>query len=117
MTSSTAVLWARRAGHMLGMIELQIETFFKPVGETVQRRISAVYARVADRAHGGTRRDELCPVAFNAVFVAGEAGPRGIVSPVMTTRATSRGVTLTGVQELRVIEIVSLWVDQGKRKK
>ena len=117
MTRSAAILWPRRAAHVLSMIELQVEAFFELVRESFQRRVSAIHARVADRAHGGAGRDELCAMAFNAVLVAGEGGSRGIIIPMMTTRATGRGVTLTGVQELRIIEIVSLRVNESKRQK
>jgi len=101
---------------MLRVIELHVEALFEVVRKSFQRWISAVYVRVTDRAHGSAGRDELCPMAFNAVFVAGKAGPRRIIIPVMTTRTTSRSVTLTGVQELRVVEIVSLRVNRGKRQ-
>ena len=117
MTRSAAILWARRAGHVLGMIELQVEAFFEFVGEGFQRRISAADIGVADRAHRGICRDELCPMAFNAIFVSGKAGPGGIIIPMMTTGAGSRCVTLTAVQELRVVEIVALRQSKGKRKK
>jgi len=52
-----------------------------------------------------------------AVLVAGKAGPRGIIIPMMTTRARSPGMTWTGVQEFRVVEVVSLRVSHGIRKK
>jgi hypothetical protein len=35
----------------------------------------------------------------------------------MAARTTGRGVALTGVQEFRVVEIVSLGVGQGKVEK
>ena len=118
MTRSAPILWPRRAGHMLRMIELQIETFFEFIGKGFQRRVSAARVCVADRAHRRVRRGELIQVTARAIFVAGKAGSRGIIVSVMTTLATSRGVTLTDVQELRIIEIVSLRRNgQGKRKK
>ena len=117
MTRGAAILGARCAGHVLGMIELQVEAFFEFVGEGFQRRISAADIGVADRAHRGICCDELCPMALNAIFVAREGGSRGIVIPMMTTGAGSRCVTLTSVQESRVVEIVSLRQSKGKRQK
>ena len=117
MTRRAAILWASRAGHVLGMIEFQVEPFSELVGENLQRRIAAIHVRVADRAHGHIRSSELGQMTPRAIFVAGKAGPRGIISPVMTTRARGGCMTLTGVQEFRVVEIVSLWINQGQRQK
>ena len=99
------------------MIELQVETFLKSVGEGCQRRIIAVHVRVANRAHGHIRSSELRQMAARAIFVTRETGLRGIIISMMTVRATNRRVTLTGVQELRVVEIVSLRAHEGKRQK
>ena len=117
VTRGASIFWARRAGQVLGMIELQVEAFFEFVRESFERRIIAIHVRVADRAHGHIRSGELRQMTAGAIFVAGEAGPRGIIIPMMTTRAGSRCVTRTGVQEFRVVEIVSLRIDQGKRQK
>src|SRR5256885_10129024 len=117
MTRSAAVLWAGGAGHVLGMIKFHVEVFFELVGESLQRRIASVHVRVADRAHGHIRSSELRQMTPRAIFVAGKAGPRGIIISMMTTRARGRCMTLTGVQEFRVLEIVSLRVNQGKRQK
>jgi len=117
VTGSAAILWASRASHVLRVIELQVETFFESVRERCQRWIIAVHVRVADRAHGHIRRGELGQMTARAIFVTGEAGPRGIIISMMTTRASGRCVTLTGVQELRIVEVVSLRINQGERKK
>ena len=99
MTRRAAVLRASRAGHVLGMIKLQVEAFFELVGEGLQRRIVSIHVRVADRAHGHIWSSELGQMTACAIFVAGKAGPRGIIRPVMTTRARGRCMTLTGVEE------------------
>ena len=99
------------------MIELHVEGFFELVRESFQWWITAAHAGVTDRAHGHTGVGELRQVTARAIFVAGEAGPRGIIIPMMTTRTRRRCVTCTGVQEFRVVEIVSLGVNRGKRKK
>jgi hypothetical protein len=99
------------------MIEFQVEAFFESVRESLQRRIAAIHVRMADRAHGHIRSSELRQMTARAIFVAGKTGPCGIIISVMTTRARGRCMTLTGVQEFRVVEIVSLRENQGKRKK
>ena len=100
MTRGATILWARSAVHVLGMIEFQVEAFFEFVGESFQRRIIPVGVRVTDRAHGDIRSSELRQMTARAIFVAGKAGPRGIIVPMVTTRTRSRGVPLTGVEEL-----------------
>ena len=99
MTRGASVFGPRRARHVLGMIELEIEAFFELVRKGFQRRIIAAHISMANRAHGHARVGELRQMTGGAIFVAGEAGPRGIIIPVMTTRARSRCVTGTGVQE------------------
>ena len=113
----TAILWPRRSGQVLSMIELQVEAFLEFVREGSERWIVATDIRVADRAHRHIRRSELREVTARAILVAGETGPRGIVGPMMTSRASGGRVTLTAVQELRVVEVVRLGQSKGKRKK
>jgi hypothetical protein len=117
VTRRATIFWARRTGQVLSMIELQVEALLEFVWESFQRRIIPIDVCVADRAHGHIRGGELREVTAGAIFVAREAGPRGSVIPMMTTRAGSRRVTWTGVQEPRVVEIVSLRKDQGKGQK
>jgi len=69
---------------MLGMIELQVKAFFETARESFPRWVIAVHAGVADRAHGDIRRGELRQMTAGAILVAGKAGPRGIIRPVMT---------------------------------
>ena len=99
VTRVAATLGTRCAGHMLGMIELQVEAFFELVSESFERRITAVHVCVADRAHGHIRSCELRQMTARAIFVSGKAGPRGIIISMMTTRTGSRCMTLVGVQE------------------
>ena len=117
MTGGAAILWPGRARHVLCVIELEVETFFEFVSESFERRITAIHIHVADRAHRHIRSSELRQMTARAIFVTGKAGPRGIVIPMMATRTGSRAVTLAGVQEFRVVEIVSLRKREGKRKK
>ncbi len=85
MTRGAAILWPGRAGHVLGMIELQVETFFEFVGESFERRVIAIHVRVADRAHRHIRSSELRQMTARAIFVTGKAGPRRIIISMMTT--------------------------------
>lgn len=117
MTRRATIFRARRTGQVLSMIELQVEGLLEFVWESFQRRIIPIDVCVADRAHGHIRGGELREVTARAVFMAREAGPRGIIIPMMTTRAGGGRVTRTSVQKLRVVEIVSLRKDQGKRQK
>jgi len=117
VTRDASIFGARRTRHVLGMIELNVEVFFELVRKGLQRRIIAAHIGMANRAHGHTRVGELRQMTGGAVFVAGEAGPRGIIIPMMTTRAGSRCVSGTAVQEFRVVEIVSLGEKHRKRKK
>ncbi len=117
MTRGAAVLWTARAGHVLGMIELQVEAFFELVWKGFQRRIITAHVSVADRAHGHICISKLRQMTTGAILVTRKTRPRRIIVPMMTSRAGGRRVTLTGVQELRVIEFVSLRVSQGKRQK
>jgi hypothetical protein len=99
------------------MIELQVEAFFEAAGKSLSRRLVTVHVRVADKAHGRVGRAELCSVASEAILVTGEAGLRGVVISMMTSRTRDRRMTLTRVQKLRVVQIVTLGQSEGKRKK
>ena len=99
------------------MIELHVEAFFELVRKGFERRITAAHVCMADRAHGHIRVGKLRQMTTGAILVAGKTGPRRIVIPMMAGRAGSRCVTLTTVQEFRVVKIVSLRVSQVKRKK
>jgi hypothetical protein len=116
MTWGAAILWTRRAGHVLCMIELHVEAFFELVRKGFQRWIAAAHVGVADRAHGHIRIGKLRQMTTGAILVARKTGPRRIIIPMMTSRAGSLSVTLTGVQEFWVVEIVSLRVSQGGRQ-
>jgi hypothetical protein len=117
VTRGAPVLWARGPGQVLGVIELHVEAFLKLVREGFQRGVIAIHVSVADRAHEHIRISELRQMTAGAILVAGKPGPRGIIISMMTAGAGSRSMTLTTVQEFRVVEIVSLRVNQGKREK
>ena len=72
MTSNAAALWPRRAGHVLGMIELHIEALFETAGKSLSGRVVAVHTRVTDRTHRHIRRCELRQMTSGAVFVTRE---------------------------------------------
>jgi hypothetical protein len=99
------------------MIELQVEGFFEAGGKSLSRRLVTVHVRVADKAHGRVGRAELCSVAFEAILVTGEARLCGVVISMMTSRTRDRRMTLTRVQKLRIVQIVTLRQSEGKRKK
>ena len=48
MTSNAAALGPRRAGHVLGVIELQIEALFETAGKGLSGRVVAVHTGVTD---------------------------------------------------------------------
>jgi hypothetical protein len=99
VTRAAAILWPGRATQVLRMIELQIEALFEFISEGFERWIIAINAGVADRAHRYIRGSELRQVTASAVLVTRKTGPRGIIIPMMTGRATGGCVTLAGVQE------------------
>jgi hypothetical protein len=72
------------------MVELHVESFFELVREGFQWGITAAQAGVTNRAHGHTGVGELRQVTGGAIFVAGPAGPGGIIIPMMTARARCR---------------------------
>ena len=74
MTSNAAALWPRRAGHVLGVIELHIEALFETAGKSLSGRVVAVHTRVADRTHRHIRRRKLRQMTSGAVFVTRENG-------------------------------------------
>lgn len=100
MTSNAAALWPRRAGHVLGVIELHIEALFEAARKSLSRGIVAVHTRVTDRTHRRVGCAELCSVAAEAVFVAREDWLRRVVIAMMTSRTRDRRVTLTRMQKL-----------------
>ena len=108
MTGDAAALRSRGAVHVLRMIELHIEAFFERGRKNFARRIVAAQIAVTDRAHRRVGGGVLRAMALDAVAVPGPNGLRRVVSSMMTTRASNRSVLCTGVQKLRVIEIVTL---------
>ena len=72
MTRNAAALGPRRAGHVLGVIEFQIEALFETAGKSLPRGVVAVHTRVTDRTHRHIRRRKLSQVTSGAVFVTRE---------------------------------------------
>ncbi len=72
MTSNAAALWPRRAGHVLGVIELHTEALFETAGKSLPRWIVAVHTRVANRTHRHIWRRKLREMTSGAVFVTRE---------------------------------------------
>lgn len=113
MTGRATILWARRACHVLRVIELNIEAFFESIGKRLAWWIVAIHARVANRAHWNGGRSELSHVTAGAIFMTRKTRPRRVVSAMMTIPAGDGRVLWTAVQKLRVV----LRIDKGKRKK
>ena len=76
MTRHAAVLWTRRARHVLRVIEANIEALFESIGKSFARRIVAVHRCVTDRAHRNIRSGELRQMATGASFVSGKTRTR-----------------------------------------
>src|SRR5207253_10849011 len=108
MTRGTAILWPGRAGHVLCVIELNIEALFELFGECFQWRRTVAHGGMTNGAHGNIRRSELRQVTAGAILVTRKAGPRGIVRSMMAVCTSHRRVTLAGVQKFRVVDVVPL---------
>lgn len=74
VTSRATALRSRGAGHVLGMIELDVETLLEDCWKTLQRRVLAIHIRVTNRAHGNRCRYELAHMTTLTSGVPGEAG-------------------------------------------
>jgi hypothetical protein len=92
MTSDATAFRSGVAGQMLRVIEADVEGFFKAIGKAFTRRIVAIHALVANRAHRNIRCRELRQMTSGAIFVAGEIRPHRVVRTMMTARASKRGV-------------------------
>ena len=84
VTRHTAVLWPRRARHVLRVIEFHVEALFEIFGKDFARRIVAVDRSVANRAHGNVRRGELRQVTAGACLVSGKVWTCRVISAAMT---------------------------------
>jgi hypothetical protein len=105
MTARTAARRARRTGHMLCVIELDVEWFVEARGKSFQRRIVAADVRVADLAHRDLRRGELAAMAISARFVTGKTWCRRVVGALVTPVAGEGTVALAVVKKLRIIDL------------
>ncbi len=84
MTGGATVLWTRRAGQMLRMIEFHVEAFIESVRKSLQGRMRGGHVRMADRAHRAVGVGALRLMTAEAILVYGKAGPGGIIIPMMT---------------------------------
>ena len=82
------------------MIEFHIERFLEPIRKCFARRIVAINALVADRAHGDIGCSELGQVTTRAVLVTGKTRPRRVIIAMMTIGTTDRSMLRTRVQKL-----------------
>lgn len=117
MTGRAAILWLRRAAHVLRVVELHVEAFFEFVGKAFPRRIAAISVGMADETQRRILCQDLILVAIKTIFVTGKTGQAGIIRAMMTVRATNRSMTLTGMEKPGIVEILTLREDEGKRKK
>lgn len=99
MTAGATILWFRVAGHVLGMIEADVEILFEAIGKALARRIVAIDVLMTDRAHRNIRRGELCQMTTGAIFVTWKIRAHRVVRSPMTARAGQRCVPGTRVQE------------------
>ena len=103
MTAGATPLRASGAGHVLSVIELDVERLVEACRKILQRGITAVDVAVADDAHRDGRRRELAAVAISAGFVTGEARRHRVVPSFVTRIAGDGAVPLAGMKKLRII--------------
>ena len=72
VTGGTSTRRPRSAGHVLSVIECDVEAFIELRRETLQRRVATVDVYMADDAHGDSRSYKLSGVATYAGFVSRE---------------------------------------------
>lgn len=77
----------RRPGHVLGVIEFDVEAFLEPRRKTFQWRIGVVNVRMADSTHRNIRCNKLREVTAGAGFVTGKRRRSGIVGARVTRSA------------------------------
>ena len=88
MTRPASVSRPRCTGHVLSVIEFNVEVFIKTIGESLSRWIAAVDILMTDRAHRNIRRRELAEMTSRAGFVTGKARPGRVIRPSMTVITT-----------------------------
>lgn len=99
MTRGATAGRPRRAGHVLSVIEFNIKAFIKLCRKILHRRIRVIHVCMTDHAHWNIGGNELPSVTTNASFVSGEPRRRGIITALMTRRASERCMALTVVPE------------------
>jgi len=87
MTSGTAIRRPRSTGHMLSVIELDVEAFIKSRLKTLQRRVATANFSMANEAHGNRSGYKLPGVAIDAGFVSGKNRRSRIILPLVTRGA------------------------------
>ena len=73
VTTRAASLRSRRAGHVLRVIELDVERLVEACGEVFEWWVVGANVCVTDRAHRHLRRRELAAMTISAGFVTREA--------------------------------------------
>ncbi|MFN2516070.1 MAG: hypothetical protein ABR556_07630 [Pyrinomonadaceae bacterium] len=106
VAGGTPGLWPGRSVHVLSMIKFDIEAFVKLRGKTLQRRVPAINIRMTDYAHGNIGSNKLRQVATRARLMPRKPWRRRIIAGAFVASvARQRRVTLSGVPEVRVVEI------------
>src|ERR1041385_6703632 len=117
MTARAASLRSRRAGHVLRVIEFDVECFVETGGKVFEWRVVAVDFCVTDLAHRHLRCRELAAVTVSACFVTRKAWRCRVVDALVTGVAGKGTVLLARVQELRVVELRALCRRRSEKKK
>lgn len=95
VTRHATISRARGAGHVLGVIEFDVEVFIEPIRKSLAWGIAAVDVLMADRAHGNVRRRKLAEMTSSASFVTGKTRSRRVVRAAVAVVATEGRVLLT----------------------
>jgi len=84
MTARAASLRSRAAGHVLRMVEFDVEGFIEARGEVFEWWIVAADVCVTDRAHRHLRRRELAAVTISAGFVTRKTWRCRVIDALVT---------------------------------
>lgn len=106
VTAVAAIARTRCAGHVLGMVKLNIEFLIKSRRETLKWRVGALHICMTNLAHRNSRSNELGQVTVSAGLVTGKFRCRRIVATAFMAGSAGLGsVTLAAVDKLRVVEL------------
>jgi hypothetical protein len=104
MTACAPLRRPGRVPHVLRVIELHIEALVESFGKRPQGGIGPIDVRMADRAHGNLRGDELREVAAGTGFVARKLWRSRVARGALVAgRALKRNMARRSVRELAVI--------------